>query len=333
VRKGVAAIAIFMVILLIGLGAWYFTSVSPTFSGTPESITIGVVPSDMSGLIYIADDRGFFTGNGLNVTYRDYGSGPSSVNGLTSNEVDVALSSEYTIDGQAFNNENISVIGCIDRFQNTYLIGWKDRGIENASDLKGKTIGLTENTISSFYIGRFLNLNGLSMQNVTLVDLPFPQNVPAFTNGSVDALVTAISSIDSIQNLSSNDTVLWSVQSDQPGYLVISCRNSWIASHPEQIDRLLKSLDQAEQYTIDHPDESKAIIQKQLNYTDAYMATSWSNNQYSLTLDQSLLTAMNDEGQWMIDNNLTTVKALPDLSSYIYTKGLEDVKPEAVDIR
>jgi hypothetical protein len=39
---------------------------------------------------------------------------------------------------------------------------------------------------------------------------------------------------------------------------------------------------------------------------------------------------MADEGRWMINNNLTSEKTLPYFRDYIYTKGLEVVKPEAV---
>ena len=74
-------------------------------------------------------------------------------------------------------------------------------------------------------------------------------------------------------------------------------------------------------------------MQKRLNYTDEYMATIWPDHQFSLSLDQSLLMAMNDEGRWMIKNNLTTEKTLPYFRDYIYTKGLEEVKPEAVNIK
>jgi len=37
-----------------------------------------------------------------------------------------------------------------------------------------------------------------------------------------------------------------------------------------------------------------------------------------------------DEGRWMIANNLTTDTTLPDFGDSIYTKGLEDGKPESV---
>ena len=41
---------------------------------------------------------------------------------------------------------------------------------------------------------------------------------------------------------------------------------------------------------------------------------------------------MEDEGRWMIDNNLTSEKTIPDFRGYIYTKGLEEVKPESLNI-
>ena len=63
------------------------------------------------------------------------------------------------------------------------------------------------------------------------------------------------------------------------------------------------------------------------------MAVIWPQHQFSLTLDRSLLMAMSDEGRWMIKNNLTTEKTLPYFRDYIYTEGLEEVKPEAVNIR
>jgi hypothetical protein len=113
----------------------------------------------------------------------------------------------------------------------------------------------------------------------------------------------------------------------------MSCRGDWIASHQEQINRLLRSLIQAEEYVIDHPDEAKAIVQKRLNYTDIYMESMWPEHQFSLALDQSLLIAMNDEARWMINNNLTSERTMPNFRDYIYTEGLEEVKPESVNFR
>ncbi|VVB89371.1 NMT1/THI5 like protein [uncultured archaeon] len=333
-KKNVVAIVVVAVIALAGFGTWYFTSSSITYLGTPESITIGNPSSNaVPALIYIADDQGFFARNDLNVTIKNYITSFDVINDLKDDKIDISVTTEYTVLTEVFKKENISIISIIGKYQEAFLVGRKNRGIENVSDLKGKKIGLTRGVQGEFYLGRFLNLHGMSIQDVNLVDIKPSQYVDAIANGSVDAILTNIFYLDPVEERLGNNQVTWPAQSSQPGYWVISSRNDWITSHPESINRLLKSLDQAEEYIIEHPDSAKAIVKKRMNYTDAYMATIWPNYQLSLTLDQSLLIAMNDEGRWMIDNNLTSEKTLPYFRDYIYTKGMEKVKPEAVNIR
>jgi hypothetical protein len=44
------------------------------------------------------------------------------------------------------------------------------------------------------------------------------------------------------------------------------------------------------------------------------------------------LASLEDEARWMIRNNLTSEKQIPDFVNYIYTDGLKAIKPEAVNI-
>ncbi len=323
------AMAIAAIVLTV-IGIWYFTNSSTTM----ESIIIGEPALEQSALIYIAEDQGFFVRNGLNVTLKDdYPSGVGPVSDMTLGRLDISVSAEYPVIAQVFNKKNISIIGVIDKYQNEELIGRRDRGIENVTDLKGKKIGFPKKTICEFFLGRFLNLNGMSLQDVILVDLPASQSIEAIINGSVDAIIYYQPYVYAIEDRLRDNAVVWQVQSDQLLYGVMSCRNDWAAGHGEQIDRLLRSLALAEEYSIAHPDEAKAIVQKRLNFSDTYMATVWHNHQFSLSLDQSLLIAMADEGRWMINNNLTARKQVPYFRDYIYTKGLEEIKPESVNIR
>ena len=74
------------------------------------------------------------------------------------------------------------------------------------------------------------------------------------------------------------------------------------------------------------------MVKKRLNYSDTYIAGIWPEHQFSLSLDQSLVLAMEDEGRWMINNNLTGEKTIPDFRNYIYESGLLEIKPESVNI-
>ncbi len=326
----VAGIAVIAALVLVGLWQWPFTNSGSANSEIPLSITIG--RSEPFELIHIADDQGYFANSGLNVTIKNEYATPKSFDGMLNGEVDIASIGEYTTVTKAFENKSFVVIACIDKFETVCLYGRKDLGIEEVSDLKGKKIGLVRGSPVEFFTGRFLDLHGMSLQDVTIVDLQPSQYVDALANGSVDSVVTTDLFIDQFEEQIGNNFIRLPIQSGQPMYFVTACRSDWAASHPDTINRFLKSLAQAEEFTINHPAEAKAIVQKRLNLTDEYIATIWPQHQFSLMLDQSLLMAMNDEGRWMITNNLTTEKTLPYFRDYIYTKGLEEVKPDAVNI-
>ena len=330
-KKKVASIAIVVVIALSVFGSWYLTSSPTKYSGKPEPITIGNLPLIYSSLIYISEDQGFFTGNGLNVTIRDYNTSGTSIEDMENDVVDISLSPESAIVIEAFKKEKISVIGSIDRYETVYLVSRKDHGIENVSDLKGKKLGVPWKTMD-FYLGRFLDLHGIGQQGVATVNVLPSQAVDAITNGSVDAIILPRDYVDPVKKMLGNNFIMWPAQSGQLGYSVMACRDDWTASNPESINRFLKSLDQAEGYLINHPDAAKAIVQKKLNYSDAYMAAILPDHQFALSLDQSLVLAMEDEGRWMINNNLTNAKKLPDFRKYIYPEGLMQVKPDAVNV-
>jgi len=303
-------------------------------TGKMQSITVAHAQFETTALFCIAEDRQYFSRNGLNVTSRKYDTGAGALDGILNGEADIAVgTAEFPLVGRAFKKERVGVIGSIAKTEYIYLIGRKDRGIEKISDLKGKRIGTTSGTIAEFYLGRFLELNNMNMQDITLVDIKAPAEYgDAIANGDVDVVVSAQPNADSVIDRLADNAVVWPAQSDQPLYSLIISTDEWITKHPEAVGRFLKSLEQAEEYALRNPAKAKAIVQKRLNLNDAYIETVWSQNQFSLSLDQSLILAMEDEARWMIKNNLTAETVVPDFLDYVYADGLKEVKPEAVNI-
>jgi len=303
-------------------------------TGKIESITVSYSPFESVTLFWIAEEQNFFSQNGLNVTSSRYDTGAGALNGILSGEADIAVgTNEFPLTVRALNQERILTVGSISKSEFIYLVGRKDRGIEAVSDLEGKRVGTTFGTIAHFYLGRFLNLNSLNIQDVTLVDLKTPMEwVNAVVNGSIDAVATAQPYANSAKDGLGASAVVWSVQSSQPLYTQAIATDEWITKNPELVTRFLKSLLQAEEFAVNHPAEAKAIVKKQMNFTDAYMETVWGQNQFSLSLEQSMILAMEDEARWLIRENLTNATVIPNFLSYIYLDGLDSVKPEAVNI-
>ncbi len=329
-------LAIIGVLIIIGVaiisGAWYLQPVPQTFTGTTESITIATLPSEYSMLLWVAEDKGFFAQNGLNVTLKEYSSGSSSLKAISTNDADFSVSSEYAFITQVQNGADIQQIATIDKAENEYLIARKDKGISNVSDLKGKKIGVIRNGAAEFYLGRYLYLHGINLDEVTIVNEQFAQSVISMNNGTIDATLLPEPQAYTIQNNLGNNGVSWPAQSGQMLFMAISTSRNTIDKNPELIVRLLHSLHQADEFVLTHPEEAKAIVQKKMNYEPAYLEKIWPEHRFMLTLDQSLLVAMDDETRWMMKNNLTNASVVPNYLNYIYTSGMSTAKPESMNI-
>ncbi|NJD77626.1 MAG: ABC transporter substrate-binding protein [Candidatus Methanoperedens sp.] len=331
-KRFILVIIVIAAILAVVLGLMFYQNQG--YTGKTESITIGYSPFEQTALFWIAKDQHFFEANGLNVTLRKYDSGVGSLDGMLNGEADIAVGvTEFPTAWRILQKERIRIIGGIAKTEQIYLVGRKDRGIEYISDLKGKRVGTTLRTISHFYLGRFLELHGMNMKDITLVELKTPAEwVDAVANGDIDAVATSQPYVNSAKERLGDNAVIWPAQGGQLLFGLIVSTDEWVTKHPEPVTRLLKSLAQAEEYIIHNPAEAKVIVQKRLNMDSAYIETIWSQDQFSLSLDQSLILAMEDEARWMINNNLTDETNIPDFLDYIGEDGLKEVKPEAVDI-
>lgn len=331
-QKNAAVIAIIAAIVLVGFGLWSLLNSNENYAGKIEPINFGTVPTAASALIYIAHDQHFFEDNGLDINVTDYPTGIASTGALLRGDMDIVWVAEFPMVRRAFSKEEISIIAVVDRFNEQHIFGRKDRGISTAADLRGKKLGIPRNTIAEFYLGRFLELHGMTMQDITLVDVGANESVAAIASGRVDGVVAWEPYTSQIRVQMADRIVALPVQSSQPGYGAIVCRNDWISEHPEIVSRFLKSLAKAEAYLTSNPDAAKAIVRKRLNYDGTFTETIWSENQISLSLDQSLILAMEDESRWMIKNNLTTESLVPNFLDYIHEDYLKAVKPESVNV-
>jgi NitT/TauT family transport system substrate-binding protein len=297
------------------------------------TVTVAMESTAVNSLIYIAEEKGFFSANGLEMVIDDsHPSGAAATEWMMEGGADVSTTAELAIVRYAFGRKQALTIGSIDMFTHMKLIVRKDLGIEDASDLQGKKVGVPTGTAADFKLGRFLDLHGIDSRKVTIVDTQFPQAVDALIDGTVDAVVTWQPNVMALVDRLGDDAGVWEVQSGQPMYGVLVTTESWVREHPDLVQRFMKSLVQAEEFLVRNEDHGGAIIRKRLEYDDRYFRTIWPEHQFSVRLDQSLILAMEDQARWMISNSLTDEKKVPDFLESIHTSSLKAIKPGAVNI-
>jgi NitT/TauT family transport system substrate-binding protein len=333
-RGSVSVLFIAAAVAVAVAGSLYFLKLRRVPAGKPEPVVVAYSPYESTALFWIAEDQGYFVQNGLALTLRKYPTGAGALDGLGKGEADVVVgTTEFPLVRAAFLKARVRAIAGISKSEFVHLVARKDRGIGKVTDLRGKRVGTTSGTIVEFYLGRFLELHGLGTQDVVLVDLKTPPEwLNAIADGEVDAVVAAQPHVKAIVDRLGDNGIAWPAQNDQPMHSLAIAAEAWLARHHDAAGRFLEALAEAEKFAARDPDASKAIVQKRLGLDPAYMETVWAQNQFLLSLDQSLILAMEDEARWMIEHGLTPEQQVPDFLEYLHEDDLGALKPGAINI-
>lgn len=322
-----------IVSLFVGLSYWLNVNQPSAvkFFGPVETIRSGIV-GEYSTLSIIAQEQGFFKANGLNVTLMDYVSGPPAVADMLAGKVDIVTAADFVGVRNIFDNKELRIIASQGKADSFFLVVRSDHNIKNSNDLKGKRIGITHKTAGEFYLGQYLTLHQLSLNDVTLTDLPPDQLADALVAGSLDAIITFNPHISNAQSQLKSSASVWSLQEAQKLSPLLYCTSALTTKRPEAIKRYLRAMVQAEDFIQTHNVEARHITGNYLKFDDTYMKKIWANISFDVSLDQDLLISMDDQARWAIENELATTKTVPDYLQFIYFKGLESVKPESITI-
>jgi len=137
--------------------------------------------------LYLATDLGELKDKPIRLI--DFPSGTEEVRAYRNNEIDGAGLSIDQVITLAATQGDIRIIAIMD-YSNGGDVILARPGLATMQDLKGKRIGVEATALGAFSLGRALELNGLSPQDVKAVSLELSDHEAAYRAGKVDAVVT-----------------------------------------------------------------------------------------------------------------------------------------------
>jgi NitT/TauT family transport system substrate-binding protein len=296
-----------------------------------EVITSGTV-REYSALSIIAQDRGYFRENNLDVRLKEYSSGPPAVAAMLAGEIDTATAADFVGVSNSFKNEDLRILATQLRADSFFLVVRADHNIAAPNDLKGKKIGVTNKTAGEFYLGQFLVLNQLDNKDVNISYHTPDEMVNKLISGTLDAIVTFDPHVNRAQTSLGDKASVWSPQGDQKLSTLLYGTGKLVKKRPEAVKRYLQAIVQAETFAQNNDTAAQKIVARYLGYDDAYMQTLWSRLAIDVSLGQDLLISMEDQARWAIDNNIVSNSNVPDYFRLVYFDGLEAVKPDGITI-
>lgn len=300
--------------------------------GIGQKVNFGIHRGPDSSLIYIAVDRGFFKKTGIDASIKEYEVGRFAADALLAGDVDIASAPEFVHVLKSFGEPALRILATIGTVEDQEIIARRDRGIKEVKDLTGKKIGTGREGITRFFLETFLTSNDVRIENVVPVNLLPSEMGEAISSGRVDAVTTFLPHTLLIKSALGANAVSWPSQNGQSYYLVLDVKERFIQAHGDLIERILRSLVEAERYLKNDAAGARRIIEKRLNMSQEMLSSAWPQYRFRVRLDQDLLILMEDEARWLIRNRLSGGREMPDCFKQIYTDGLDKVEPNAVGI-
>src|SRR3989344_2161411 len=332
-KKNVLIVGFGLVIVALLAGGYFRLGQKQPgkYAGPVEKIAIGNL-GEYSILNLIAKDRGYFVANGLDAEIQEYQAGPLMIADLLAGRLNFAVAGEFPGVNYIFQKDNLRILTETSKQKVVQVVARKDKGINNPGDLKGKKIGVMRKSAGEFFLGRFLTFNNLAFSDVSIIDLSPAEMTKRIVDGQIDAVASYEPNPYKIAKRLGDNAVVWSAQGNQDTFALLYSTDEFIKSHPQIVERYLRSLMEAEQYVKDYDKEARNIVAKILHYDEPYIKYIWPKVAPHLALEQELVLTMENEAHWAIQNKLTDKTVIPNYLDYIYFDALEKARPEAITI-
>lgn len=234
----------------------------------------------------VAKEKGIFEQVGLNVDLVWFEGYLDSINALAAGQLDG--------NSQTLNDTIASVAGGSD--QRIVLVNDNSTGndqiivsadISSIADLAGKSIGVEEGVVDHFLLALGLQSEGLSLDDVTIVNLETGAAAAAFASGQLDAVAVFAPFTTSALERSGSHVLFTS--KDFPGsipdHLVLS--GQLVDERPDDVQKLIEAWYLTLDYIAANPDEALDIMSKRAGVSvDEYK--SYDAGTTIFTLDQNL---------------------------------------------
>ncbi len=204
-------------------------------------ITVGYVPISIYAPLFVAMEKGYYAEQGLDVSLESFAGGGDLVALTATGDLDAAASGA----GPAFWNAvaadlPVSVVAPGHSEGSpvaTPLMisreACESGSITRVADLRGKKVSVNARGATEYWLGQALATDGLTIEDIDLQTLPFPDAVAALTSGAIDAAMVAepVATGAEQQGLAVRLLADFPVQDVQP--TVIVANDEFIADHPD----------------------------------------------------------------------------------------------------
>lgn len=333
-KKMIAVVACAMTLTSVIAGCGQDTSkeASKDTSST-EIVAYGVIDPQISAQQIIADKKGYFKEEGLNISNKFIQSGGDMSSLISGGSAQVSFESPYTDIALAANGVGIKIVAPMANIGNTQaVVAGKNANIVNGKDLEGKKVGIPAGAGVMIAIRNMCNELNVDINKIQFVTLSPSDAIAALEKGDIDAMACWKPWISNAQNNGGKllFSGLKSYLGDKQGdvnwmnfYTTMQVSDTFLKEHPEEVKAMLRALKKATDFINENPDEAAEIIAKEINLDATQVKKIMSQNQYQMLYDDKFVNSCDEIANFMKETN--NISSKPDFGKYADSSILKSV--------
>lgn len=322
----------FFILVFVACITLFYFSFNSLWVIEKHPVTIAVSKTPLSTPFYVAKSIGAFDETCVSVTYNEVIGGQKAFADVIDGKSEFGTTSDSVIAFQSLSQKAFVTHAMFVQSDNDVkLITRPEQKIISGKDLKDKKLGVTKSTASEYFLSNVLALDGLTVEDVTLLHYKPDKLMDAFVNNEVDAITPwepfafqskqILNEHATIHDTKNLNTLSFHLISKAPDSLLI-----------EKSKCILQGLSVAIDYISANPLVAQKIIKNKLQLEQSFIDWIWPDYIFKLGLNRSLILNIESQALWAIDTQMTTYNDVPDIHSYIDTRALLQVAPRAVNI-
>jgi len=299
-----------------------------TTTNAVTTIKVGVMKAPAYALLQIADAKGYFKDENLNIDWNYVGSGSLAMSALLDGSVDMSTIPEISVANLGYTgNTSLSYIAGLTHNMANAIVAKKSAGINSPSDLKGKKIAYAPGTTMEVLLRRTLAKYNIGFDEIEPVTLQPNTMTSAMVSGNVDAIVSYEPILYNTVNALGDDAIEFKDSDVYNGFGLVGVNNTFAQNNEKAVVGFLTAIKKAKDFADNNQDEAQQIVATAVDMDIDTIKTIWGNYGFDLFLDDSISSEIEKEG-----GELNAVGAqdegnpLPDYSVYYNDKYIKEVK-------
>ncbi|MCH8915938.1 MAG: ABC transporter substrate-binding protein [Thaumarchaeota archaeon] len=260
-NRNIVIISSVVIASLVGIGVFTFEYMFQEASQKEVNLIMNVWPGYAHAII--ADERGFFEDNGVQVNLKVVKEYPDMINLFLDGGYDGFFGVYSDVILLNSKGTPLKVVYIADYSSGGDVVV-SEPDIATVADLKGKTIGIEElNSFSHVFLLDLLKRNGLTESDVTMVEIPAHQVLDALDSGIIDAGHTW----EPTQSEAlAKGYKLLATSADTPGIItdVLAFKKSVVEERSEDVRKVVASLEKARIFVETDRNAAFAIMSERL---------------------------------------------------------------------